>query len=276
MDQMDTNALPMAVAILIKVEMAPHSKGTTSSFKESFQNKLVELFTSTQISETVIESPEFKNLLSFLNSKSNDNVLSRSALNSLMRKKFFHMKAVIQQLIAETNTLSLSIDIWSKKNYSHSFLGVTMQIFADSKLLNIAIDLKKIPQPHTGEMVMHCFCEVLVSWGIEFSKVNRITTDEGSNMIKAFSDNLKIIQTIDEIKKNLENNGENNDSDPDYPSDESNISSPDDDFPESVNSTELVDYNIENFKNCKRISCLAHILNSTLKAVLDKSDIAIT
>lgn len=249
---------------------------TTNPFKEIFHNKLAELFTSTQISETVVESPEFKSLLSFLNPKSNDHVLSRSFLNSLMRKKFFNLKAVVQKLISETNTISLSTDIWSKKNYSYSFLGVTMQIFVNSKLLNIAIDLKQIPQPHTSEMVMRCFSEVLVSWGIEFSKVSRITTDEGSNMIKAFSDSLKIIQAIDDCKKRLEKSGQRSESDSDYICDELDISSSDADFHESVESTKFVAYNIENFRNCKRISCLAHILNSTLKTVLDKSDVACT
>lgn len=55
-------------------------------------------------------------------------------------------------------------------------------------IINFALDLRKIQQPHTGITVLKCFSETLVFWGIEFKNINRITTDEDSNMILALSD----------------------------------------------------------------------------------------
>ncbi|MES1906643.1 MAG: hypothetical protein MHPSP_004714, partial [Paramarteilia canceri] len=99
----------------------------------------------------------------------------------------------------------------------------------------------------------------------------------GSNIIKAFCDSEKIIKTITESKVSLMK-AETDSTNLSICSSDQSLSEellPIDDF-----NTEEVAINAESNLNTeilsKRISCLTHIFNSSLKAVLEKSPIAST
>lgn len=45
---------------------------------------------------------------------------------------------------------------------------------------------EKIPQPHTADRVLDVMKAVLCEWSIEESRISKVLTDNGSNVVAAF------------------------------------------------------------------------------------------
>ncbi|MES1906273.1 MAG: hypothetical protein MHPSP_004002, partial [Paramarteilia canceri] len=80
-----------------------------------------------------------------------------SSQSTLIKEKFTDVKYKTKKLIETSHSIYLSADIWPKKNHSDSFLEVTMQIFNGTRILSVALDLRKVPQPHINETVLKSF-----------------------------------------------------------------------------------------------------------------------
>lgn len=48
--------------------------------------------------------------------------------------------------------------------------------------------MRKFPQPHTADRVLDVLKAVLCEWRIEESRISKVLTDNGSNMVAAFID----------------------------------------------------------------------------------------
>lgn len=79
----------------------------------------------------------------------------------------------------------ISIDCWTKKGLTASYLGVSASFFHPSRHqpVHVLLNLHQIAHPHTGEMIGSKLLETLASWDISRSKVLLVVTDNGSNMI---------------------------------------------------------------------------------------------
>ena len=69
-----------------------------------------------------------------------------------------------------------------------SFLGITCHYFnhIDMKCHSITLAVKRFPSPHTATRVLEVFESVIEDWKLSVSRIFRVLTDNGSNMLAAF------------------------------------------------------------------------------------------
>ena len=131
---------------------------------------------------------------------------------------------------------------------SSSYLGVTAHYFTQHDHMRRRgnyLAVRQINHPHTAETVQEVIDEVLTEWKIPISKVRAIVTDNGSNMIKAFREQLQDIESEE---------SETDDGDLDEESDEPDF------------ADKELDHEITFKFYIKRISCFTH----TLQLVVQK------
>ena len=80
-------------------------------------------------------------------------------------------------------------------------MGVTAHFFTtrDHRRHNITLAVRRMPSsPHTADAVADIVHKVLSEWSIPDSKIHRILTDNGSDMIAAFKQQLERVHDDDE------------------------------------------------------------------------------
>ena len=82
------------------------------------------------------------------------------------------------------------LDTWTKKGMSESFLSVTAHFFLrkSHKHFKATLAVRIFPQQHTADQVLDVLKAVLCEWSIEESRISKVLTDNGSNMVAAFKD----------------------------------------------------------------------------------------
>lgn len=83
---------------------------------------------------------------------------------------------------------AFTLDLWSRPGFSAAFMGITCHFFdpIEQKLNRLLLACRKMPQPHTAKNVLAVYNEIIAVYEIEESKVFRIITDNGANIVKAF------------------------------------------------------------------------------------------
>ncbi len=99
---------------------------------------------------------------------------------------FQEAKNEVKQRLQHARLFSLTLDIWTKKSMSASFLGVSCCFFDPTKNIaqHIFLNLHQISHPHTGEMISSKVEATLQQWLIPKDKVLLLITDNGKNMVK--------------------------------------------------------------------------------------------
>jgi hypothetical protein len=102
------------------------------------------------------------------------------------------------------------MDIWTKKGYTISYLGISCCCFHPKSHIsvNALLNLHTLSHPHTGEIISQKFAECLAEWHFEPRKVLRIITDNGSNMIRAVKVLNEALVTEQEEQKDGEGCGD--------------------------------------------------------------------
>ena len=120
------------------------------------------LFVATSSSPTsIVENKEFRCFLKELNPRFNPP--SRSAIDKEMSKLLTELKRRISASLEEGGKIALTINIWSKKGMSESFLGVTSHCFLKRShtLFRATLAVKRFPHPHTAERILQLTRDVL-------------------------------------------------------------------------------------------------------------------
>jgi hypothetical protein len=110
-------------------------------------------------------------------------------------------KSLTKKLILSTNNSLKSIikkslpnntDIWTKKGMSASFLGVTAHYYTheDKQRHQVTLAVRGFSSPHTSQQVAGALGAVRTDWSISHTKVFRVLTDNGSNMVAAFKERI--------------------------------------------------------------------------------------
>ena len=210
--------------------------------------KLAIFIASSNVSNSVVENLEFRDLLHTMDSRYQ--MPSRSAISKEIDKVLIELKAKIGSYLEEANKVSICADIWSKRGMSSSYLGITCHFYSrrDHRRHCVTLAVRRMPSPHTGEKIREVVDEVLEEWNISPSRVLATLTDNGSNMLVAFRP--KLTDSSDDDDSELEDETE-----PDIVSDL-------EDFEENE-----IDHEVA-FVALKRVSCFAH----TLQLVVQKFD----
>ena len=98
------------------------------------------------------------------------------------------MKQQITGKLAAARRINICVDIWTKWGMSASFFGITAHFFSrsDHKRHRVTIAVKRMPSPHTADRVSELVKTMLQDWEIPEEKVGSVLTDNGSNMVAAF------------------------------------------------------------------------------------------
>ena len=108
---------------------------------------------------SIVENKEFRSFLKELNPRFNPP--SHSAIDKEMSKLLIELKRRISTSLEEGRKIALTIDIWSKKGMSESFLGVTSHCLLKRShtLFRTTLAVKRFP--HTAEGILQLTRDVL-------------------------------------------------------------------------------------------------------------------
>ena len=116
-------------------------------------------------------------------------ITRRSGIESEIEELFDLTKEKVNMLLSEMSRITLCLDMWTKKGMTASFLGISAcGYYPGSKAeLNFILNLHVVKHPHIGEMIGDSVEATMKSWGIRPSNVLEVITDNGANMVEAFS-----------------------------------------------------------------------------------------
>jgi hypothetical protein len=160
------------------------------SYKQiNITKKLAVFIATSTVANRLVENEEFRDLLNELDPRYV--VPGRQKIKSEMEKVLCVMKENVKCLLKQARRVHLCCDIWTKKGMTESFLGVTAHFFAQDACHKVALAVRSIDSPHTGDVIVEVVKCVLKEWDIPAGKVGKVLTDNGSNMLKAFKTTIE-------------------------------------------------------------------------------------
>jgi hypothetical protein len=110
---------------------------------------------------------------------------SDKKIKELLAKGYNYCKQEITCLFEQgVTSCSLTLDLWTSRSRA-GYLGVTCSfVDAQFELHEAILAIKYLQYPHTGDTIVECLNKIIHDWNLD-GKVFTITTDNGSNMVKA-------------------------------------------------------------------------------------------
>ena len=182
--------------------------------------------------------------------------MSRNQPSQNISQFYGKLVSEMQKKIDSLSHFSLCIDFWSKN--TTGFLGITLNFLNGKKMNSMLLTLKQVDFPHTCQVVLLETNNALECWkiqGVEDPRITYILTDNGSNMVKAYS----------EIGGLLAN--------PNDPSQPANYIDSDTFEFDEFDSDDECDSDGDDLQNMypKRLPCVAHCINDTIKTSIQGS-----
>ena len=140
---------------------------------------------------SIVDKPSFRNLIAALNPRyiPPGKVLLAKEINKL----YLSMSDVIKYHLSSATTIHFTTDLWTKKDLTSSYLGITAHFFShnDSEYHSVLLAMRYIEElHHTAVVVADIFKQVVMEWNVSSDQVDFIVTDNGSNIVKAFRDDF--------------------------------------------------------------------------------------
>jgi len=110
---------------------------------------------------------------------------SKKTIQQLLAESYNQIKTIlVKKFNEEIISCSLTTDLWTARS-KNGYIGVTCSfIDNDFKLCEAILAIQYIPYPHTGYNICNVLTEIISDWNLT-RKVFTLTTDNGSNMVKA-------------------------------------------------------------------------------------------
>ena len=146
----------------------------------------------------VLYDATFQSLLETLDAKYP--IHGPAAIGTEIDKLLLDMKLKVEASLAVAQKGSLCAHIWSKKEMSSCYLGMTAHFFSqrNHQSHQVTLTVQGLPHPHTGNSICDPTESILEGWGIPLSKVIVVITDSGSNMVKACQQHFEEDDKADE------------------------------------------------------------------------------
>lgn len=106
-------------------------------------------------------------------------------IQQLLAEAYNQIKAVLtKKLNEDIISCSITTDLWTARSRS-GYIGVTCS-FIDSNfgICEAILAVQYVPYPHTGDNICKVLRDIISNWNLT-GKVFTMTTDNGSNMVKA-------------------------------------------------------------------------------------------
>lgn len=145
-------------------------------------------FVANSLSYRLIEDPFMKNVFAELSDGWLINLPNRHDLSVLIQNISGNLRASIKTSLQNAKFIAMTIDLWSRPGYSSAMMGITCHFFDRklNRLLRALLACRTIEQPHTGEKIYNLSKKIIDEWGIDQSRILRIVSDNGSNIVSAF------------------------------------------------------------------------------------------
>ncbi|XP_071582354.1 uncharacterized protein [Temnothorax nylanderi] len=134
----------------------------------------------------VVESPAFIDLVK-MGLPSSFRIMCRKTLRAKLCQLYFDMKTALENELAKIEYISTTADLWSKAK--RSYLGITVHWINPGTLKreSAALACRRMKGRHTFDVLAKEINSVFLEYHIQ-NKVCCVTTDNGSNFVKAFRD----------------------------------------------------------------------------------------
>ena len=185
----------------VKVGATAAKKASTDSIKETF-DKIRKLDTKSQehkkLTKSItyflakdmyplnaVEQPGLKKMLKTFNPRyevPSRNYFTRNAIPSLYNEA--HDK-IERNMINEVTYFASTTDMWTSRAQDPYISFTVHYVDSNWDLQNHCLQTQYLPSDHTGEVIMEPLTETINNWNLDIAKHVCITTDSGSNIIRA-------------------------------------------------------------------------------------------
>ncbi|XP_056641517.1 E3 SUMO-protein ligase ZBED1 [Diorhabda sublineata] len=131
---------------------------------------------------SMVEGTGFKNLMKTVAPLYK--VPCRKTITNLIDTKYEEKKIIIKEKLRSVKNVCLTLDEW-KDMQLRSFLGVSVHFIENYKMKTINIACEPLHDNHRGEYLSEVILKVCENWGLSHEKIVSVTTDNGSNIVKA-------------------------------------------------------------------------------------------
>ena len=132
-----------------------------------------------------VEKPNFKELVTGLAPSAS--VMARVTLTKRVNERSVRILSSIREQIQSAISVCTTADIWScmKKSY----MGVTGHwINEDLKRISVALACRRFKGSHTADAIAEKLSTIHADFGLDHRKIIFTVTDNGSNLVKAFTE----------------------------------------------------------------------------------------
>lgn len=109
-------------------------------------------------------------------------------------RKYFSKKAIprmytdcreqVQERVKSAQFFATTSDLWSSRT-SEPYLSLTVHFIHKWKLESACLQTMYFPEDHTADLIANGLRDLLHGWGLNEDNMTCMTTDSGSNMVKA-------------------------------------------------------------------------------------------
>lgn len=155
---------------------------------QDVMNACAELITVHGLPLSIVEYPAFKRLLSpyvtALKMKGVDLSINTNSIKKHINDRTNEVKEIIRN---ETKNKMISVMIDIATRYNRSVLGISISYMHGGQICVRTISLHVLKAAHTGSYISNLIKDILSDYRIDLSQIASITSDNGTNMIKAIA-----------------------------------------------------------------------------------------
>ena len=163
-------------------------------------NSVVGLIANDLLPLSLVDSEKFRSLLA--TAEPSFTMPSRKHLSTqLLPQRAATVRDKLITLLSRAQDVALTIDLWSSRDM-RAFIGVTAHFILDFTMRGAMLACHRVRGSHTAENIHILYEETVACYKLG-GKISKIVTDNGSNMVKAFT--LPGLENLNEEEDDYDN-----------------------------------------------------------------------
>lgn len=115
---------------------------------------------------------------------------SRKTLSTkLIPNAYNKIRTQLTDILGQVKYVSVTTDIWTSDS-NRAYISVTCHFTFNNKIMNSVLNVKEIPEAHTGQNIASALLDCFNEWGIN-EKIVTIVSDNGANIKNAIVQHLQ-------------------------------------------------------------------------------------
>ncbi|CAH1106969.1 unnamed protein product [Psylliodes chrysocephalus] len=123
-------------------------------------------------------------------------VPSRNTIKNQVDVKYESASTALKQILNNVQSITITTYTWIADMQTKSFLGVTIQLIFDLKLISCTTGVTELTGSHTAAYIGSQLIEILNTWGINLEMVVAVVTDNAANIFKAVYDKFEKVKHV--------------------------------------------------------------------------------